>query len=360
MWQYLLNLLRETRRPLVFVDFETSGLGGAPPVEFALLVYAPWEQPQDDDLTRACARVCPPGLSYACERRVNPRRPIDAGAERVHRIADADVKDCIPYDDLEIRAFFQGWNAGDSTDSVGPAIWCGHNAAGADVPWARSWGYLPGADLEVDIVDTMRIVRRLQKAAAYPLAHDCLTDLDQAKRTAIINVEGVEAIAHGLAAFGVPATSMGLDAFASSLVGAHAALLGGRPAKEHGALADCCSTARVLCRLLDLWSPMWPPGRADLPASANLGSLLAAFDAPPPGQVSWDGWLAEYDGTPVAGAPAYVWAKGKHRGKAAGCDPGYRQWVCGLPRAPDASGDAWCSQHTADILRSQPAAAVVR
>lgn len=344
MWQHLLNLLRETRRPLVFVDFETSGLGGAPPVEFALLVYAPWEQPQDDDLTRACARVCPPGLSYACERRLNPKRPIDAGAERVHRITDADIVGCIPYDDLEIRAFFQGWNAGDSADGVGPAIWCGHNAAGADVPWARSWGYLPGADLEVDLVDTMRIVRRLQKAAAYPLALDVTTPVGMETHAGVDEVSWV------------PAVESGLDAYASSLVGSHVAMTGRRPLVEHGALADCCSTARVLCRLLDLWSPMWPPSRADLPASANLGALLAALDAPPPGQVSWDGWLEESD---IDGRPGYRWAKGKHKGSQAYCDPGYKKWVSDLPRQPTGV-DAWCSQHTADILRSQPAAAVVR
>ena len=153
------------------------------------------------------------------------------------------------------------------------------------------------------------------------------------------------------------ATWHGLDAFASSLTGAHVALLGERPAEAHGAMADCQATARVLCRLLDLWSPMWPPARSDLPASANLSALLAALDAPPPGQVSWDGWLAE-DESQLPGA-GYVWAKGKHRGRPAHWD----EWVLEKPRRPtgDDSRPHWCSQHTADVLSGlRPEKAVAR
>ena len=42
MWQHLLDLLTATRRPLVFVDFETAGLNGAMPVEFAIAYWTPW------------------------------------------------------------------------------------------------------------------------------------------------------------------------------------------------------------------------------------------------------------------------------------------------------------------------------
>jgi DNA polymerase III epsilon subunit-like protein len=355
MWRRLLDLLATCRRPLVFVDFETSGLSGAPPVEFAVLVYSPWEAPVDDEETRRVAPLVPPGLTYALQMRLDPLRPIDPGATRVHRIRDEDVRGkATAFNDLEVVGFFQGYASGDAADSVGPAVWCGHNAAGADAPWARRWGYLPDDDL--DVVDTMRIVRRMQREMPFPLAHDVLTP--------VASGLGGE-VSDGC----VSCTYTGLDAYASSLVGAHVALCGDRPAESHGAMADCVSTARVLCRLLDLWSPMWPPGRIDLPASANLSSLLAALDAPEPGRVSWDGWLAEDEAAPQPGQRAlpggqarYVWAKGKHRGEPAETDPSYRQWVTtALPRRPSGNdGEAWCSQHTADILGSLRPVAVAR
>jgi len=40
MWCRVLDLITRTRRPLVFFDFETAGLSGAPPVEFAALVLS--------------------------------------------------------------------------------------------------------------------------------------------------------------------------------------------------------------------------------------------------------------------------------------------------------------------------------
>ena len=334
MWRHLLNLLREARRPLVVVDFETAGLGGKPPVEFALLVWSPWEEPQDDEETRRVARIVPPGLTYAVSMRLDPGQPIDPGATAVHKITDADVRGCTRYDDLEMRCFFQQYASGEAGDSgSGPAVWVGHNAAEADVPWAQRWGYLPPVDL--DVVDTMRVVRRMQKAQPFPLVHDDVTP-------------SVDGSPHVLA------TSCGLDAFASSLVGCHAGLFGQRPESSHGAMEDACSTVRVLCRLLEMWSPMWPPSRSDLPASANLSALLAALDAPPPGQVSWDGWLEEGDG-------GYVWARGKHKGSPASCDPSYKQWVSERPRRPSGvNGEGWCSQHTADILRGLRPMAVAR
>lgn len=336
MWRHLLNLLREARRPLVVVDFETAGLGGKPPVEFALLVWSPWEEPQDDEETRRVARLVPPGLTYAVQMRLDPGQTIDPGATAVHKITDADVKDCRRYDDLEVRCFFQQYASGEAGDSgSGPAVWVGHNAAEADVPWAQRWGYMPGVDL--DVVDTMRVVRRMQKAQPFPLTFDVMSDLGA-----------------GFQDGGSGAVAVGLDAYASSLIGSHVALTGCRPQESHGAMADACSTARVLCRLLDLWSPMWPPSRSDLPASANLTSLLAALDATPPGQMSWDGWLEEVDG-------GYVWARGKHKGSPASCDPSYKQWVSERPRRPSGvNGEGWCSQHTADILRGLRPMAVAR
>src|SRR5688572_1368325 len=277
MWQRLLDLLTATRRPLVVLDFETAGLGGAPPVEFAALVFSPWEAQVDDEETRRSATLVPPGLTYAVQMRLDPLRPIDPGATRVHRIRDEDVRGRVTaYNDLEVVGFFQGYASG-AADGVGPAVWVGHNAAGADVPWARRWGYLPDADL--DVVDTMRVVRRMQREMPHPLALELVTTLGIDRTTLGSNVC-------------VPCIENGLDAYASSLTGSHVALTGLRPQDAHGAMADCQATARVLCRLLDLWSPMWPPARSDLPASVNLSALLAALDAPEPGRVSWDGWLA--------------------------------------------------------------------
>lgn len=335
MWRHLLNLLREARRPLVVVDFETAGLGGKPPVEFALLVWSPWEEPQDDEETRRVARLVPPGLTYAVSMRLDPGQPIDPGATAVHKLTDADVRGCTRYDDLELRCFFQTYASGEAGDNgSGPAVIVGHNAAEFDVPLAQRIGYLPSVDL--DVVDTMRVVRRMQKAQPFPLTFDAMGSVAQ---------DGYPA---------VPCIGAGLDAYSSSLVGSHVALLGERPQESHGAMADACSTARVLCRLLDLWSPMWPPSRSDLPTSANLQALLAALDAPPPGQVSWDGWLEEGDG-------GYVWARGKHKGSPASCDPSYKQWVSERPRRPSGiNGEGWCSQHTADILRGLRPMAVAR
>lgn len=333
MWRHLLNLLRDARRPLVVVDFETAGLGGKPPVEFALLVWSPWEEPQDDEETRRAARLVPPGLTYAVSMRLDPGQPIDPGATAVHKITDADVRGCTRYDDLEMRCFFQQYASGEAGDSgSGPAVWVGHNAAEADVPWAQRWGYLPPVDL--DVVDTMRIVRRMQKAQPFPLTFDAMGSVAQ---------DGYPA---------VPCIGAGLDAYASSLVGSHVALLGERPQESHGAMADACSTARVLCRLLDLWAPMWPPSRSDLPASANLSSLLAAFDATPPHRISWDGWLEELE------RGGLVWARGKFKGQPAHRDA----YVLDLPRRPTGLEDKtwWCSQHTADILSGLRPMAVAR
>ncbi len=334
MWRHLLNLLREARRPLVVVDFETAGLGGKPPVEFALLVWSPWEEPQDDEETRRVARLVPPGLTYAVSMRLDPGQPIDPGAVKMHKITDADVRGCTRYDDLEVRCFFQQYASGEAGDSgSGPAVWVGHNAAEADFPWAQRWGYLPPVDL--DVVDTMRVMRRMQKAQPFPLALDDLTPLHLGTQLAVSQC-----------------VEDGLDAYASSLIGSHVAVCGARPRESHGAMADACSTARVLCRLLDLWSPMWPPTRSDLPASANLSALLAALDAPPPGQVSWDGWLEEGD------AGGYAWRYGKYKGAPAHRD----SYVMDLPRRPtgDDANRWWCSQHTADILRGLRPRAVAR
>ena len=348
MWQHLLDLLRAVRRPLVILDFETSGLSGAPPVEFAALTFAPWEATSDDPVTREAATRCPPGLTYAATMRLDPMRPIDHGAFLVHGIRDEDLRGVArPWNDIGVSGYFQALAAGDPADGTGPAAWCGHNAAGSDVPWAQRWGYLPTDGL--DVIDTMRIVRRLAKHMPHPLVVDIIPGVGEQRPTIDPCTGGVPC--HG---------GVGLDVFASSLVGAHFALVGHRPPGSHGALADCEATARVLARLLELWAPLWPCTGVDNEWGApRLRQWLDALDAPPPGDISWDGWLAEVTRPEVLGqqrfdaagpnaAKSYAWRRGKYEGRPAHRD----EWVLSLPRSPtgDNAKPAWCSPTTARIL----------
>lgn len=320
MWQMLLNLLAEVRRPLVVVDFETAGLGGAPPVEFATLTWAPWRAPEDDDETRAMRPHVPPGLTYACSQRLDPGQPIDPGATAVHGITNADVAGCMSWTDLQVSSYFLGLAAGDAGEGDGPAVFVGHNLQAADLAWGRRWGYFP-AD-EVDAVDTLRLRYRLGKEHPFPLSPDAAC----------------------------PAVTFGLDAFAANLAGLHVAMCGVRPEGAHGAMADAAATARVFERILDLWDPLWCPRAPTTNAGVGLRQMLAALDAPEPGAVSWDGWLGSAPG-------GYVWRKGKFKGRPAHRD----QYVLDLPRLPtgDDAASWWCSQHTADILAGlRPMAAV--
>lgn len=331
MWRVLLDLLAAARRPLVVIDFETAGLGGAPPVEFAVLIWAPWRTPEDDEETRTMRPHVPPGLTYACSQRLNPGQPIDPGATAVHGITDADVAGCMPYSDLTVRGFFQGLATGDAAEGDGPAVFVGHNAQAADLAWGRRWGYFPAA--EVEAVDTLRMRYRLGKEHPFPLSVDATPPVCDGD------------------ALHVPAIGFGLDAFAANLTGLHVGLCGVRPEGAHGAMADAAATARVLARMLDLWAPLWPARVAGLGADGNLRALLAALDAPEPHMVSWDGWLVR-----TAGG-GHEWRKGKFKGQPAHRD----QWVLDLPRLPTGINETgwWCSQHTADILVGlRPMAAV--
>ena len=64
-------------RPLVFFDLETTGI-----------------DPATDRIVEICAlRVDPDGTRESRTRRINPERPIPAGATAIHGIRDEDVRD---------------------------------------------------------------------------------------------------------------------------------------------------------------------------------------------------------------------------------------------------------------------------
>lgn len=394
MWQKFLDLLAAARRPLAVLDFETAGLGGAPPVEFAVAYWAPWCEPAGDDVSRRARALCPPGLTYAASYRLDPLCPIDPEATAVHGIRGEDVRGrARPYNDVEVVSLFAGLAAGSPADGEGPAVFVGHNAAEADVPWARRWGYLPkvggveiinndyewrergkpeswaparmtkcaechrhqymtpsgitcpnghggsdSIDATIDVVDTMRIQRRLVKEHAHPLAPCDMLVPNLWDGWSDGRPRGCPAIGHGL------------RPYASNLEGLHTALFGDPHDGGHGALADMCATARCLAAVLEFWSPLWSCACADRDPADDLARLLAALDAPPPGALGWDGWLAPC--TPVGKGPP-LWGRKarKYVGRPLTVDPSYARWVCGLPSEPTGvDGEAWCSPRTREII----------
>lgn len=329
MWQRLLTLLAATKRPLVFVDFETAGLGGAPPVEYAVAYWAPWA-PLETDAASAAARViAPPGLTYASTMRVDPCCAIHPKAQAVHGITAEMLKGCPKYNDLEVVGFFQALANGDKDTGEGPAIWGGHNIAEADVPWAQRWGYIPRVldafPSRVETVDTQRMFRRLVKSHPFPVAPDAI-------------MPGAK----------VPAVGHGLTPYASSLVGVHTALSGEPHSGSHGALADVLASAWCFMAMLEMWAPLWPAPVQGEDQHAALDALLGALNTPPPGLLSWDGWVE------VTADGRHVWADKAQKvgaGNPLTCDPGYASWVRSLPASPTGeNGKAWCSDATRAVL----------
>ena len=307
MWRRLLELLRDAGRPLVFVDFETAGLSGAPPVSFAVLVFQLGDEVDDGETTQACLGTCPEGLVYAVTKRLDPLCQVPEAASRVHGIYTADVRGKEQaYNDFEVSGFFRDLASGDGGGR--PAVFAGHNVCGADIPWMLLWGYL--AEWPTGAIDTMRVGRRLVAEHPYPLVPE---------RTA------------------GPCREHGLDAFSGSLTGQHVAVCGGRPSGAHDALGDVCASARLLAGLLEGWAPLWES------STKRLDLLLSELDKPP--SHSWDGWLREETGG------WFSWAKGKHRDKPVSWDMSYAEWVSKLPREPTGvDGNAWCSHRTAEVL----------
>lgn len=325
MWQHLLDLLTATRRPLVFKDYETSGLNGAPPVEFAIAYWTPWADAEMDDVSVEARKHAPPGLTYAASGRLNPGAPIDPEAQSVHGISAEDVAGCPMWNDIGISSVFMSLAiGGDASGGEAPCVWAGHNIAEADIPWAQSWGYLPRDETPL-IIDTMRLTRRLGKDHPFPLAPDAPA------------LAGHAAWPH------CPAVGHGIKPYAASLGGIHTALFGDPPDVQHGALADVLASARVLAGILDLWTPLWPGSVEGADPNESLAKLLGVLNAPPNG-VSIDGWIKmRPDGL--------RWARGKCEGQTLASDPSYAQWVADLPRQPTGiDGRAWCSDSTRSLI----------
>lgn len=347
-WSRLIDLITRCKRPLVFVDYETTDLGGAPPVEYALAYWASWAAEEQDDTSRSARADAPPGLTYAVSERLNPGRPSAPGALRTHGITDAEVKKCKPYRDPAVVGLHEALARGDVESGEMPAIWCGHNVAEADVPWAQTWGYLPG---DVTTIDTMRLCRRLAKDHPYPLAPDNERSLDEMRM-------GRDCRGHH------PVIAHGLDAYAGSLKGVHVGLFGEAPKDAHGALPDVLTSARVLAGVLELWAPLWYVPVVGEDPHVALAKFLASVNAPPLAVTSWDGWLE----SPVRGDPLstahqkqvaaqgpgpLIWARGKHQGKPVRSDVSYARWVSSLPASPTGrNGEAWCSAETAAAISS--------
>ena len=332
MWRRVLDLLTRTRRPLVFFDFETSGLSGAPPVEFAALVWAPWCEPEMDPLSVRAREAAPPGLWMASAGRLNPGRKIDPGAGRVHGITDADVAKAPRWDDIEQRAFWRALAEG-SGDEL-PAIFAGHNVAEADLAWMRTWGYL-SADYQPPLIDTMRFQRHLAHCDGMPMppVPDAAGLADGPWRR------------HAGTVVHCPAVSHGLRPYATSLEGLTTALFGDPADGGHGAPVDAVTSALCFWAMLDLWAPMFPGIVTGEDPHAALDAFLCVVNAPLPGALGPDGWLTRN------ALGALGWARGKHKGRAITCDPGYLRWCRTLPRLPTGvDGESWCSAETAALL----------
>lgn len=334
MWRRLLDLCTETRRPLVVLDFETAGLGGAPPVEYAIAYWAPWAPLEMDPVSVAARALAPPGLTYAATGRLDPGVPIDPEAQRVHGISAADVRGCPAYNDLGVMSVFRALAAGDADAGEGAAVWAGHNLAESDVPWAQTWGYLPPGP--VDLLDTMRLQRRLSKDMPMPSAPDAVGTSGPWGWTSPPRY--------------CPAIVHGLKPYASSLVGLHTALYGEPGEGSHGALADVLASARCLAGLLDLWCHIFPGACIKDDPHAALAAVLADANRAPLGMLSVDGWIKVDLNT-----GRRTWARGKCEGQAINSDRGYAEFIAGLPSSPTGiNGKAWCSPETRAALFGKP------
>ena len=336
-------------------------------------------------------------LTACVTTRLDPRRPIPAEATAIHKIGAAEVQGCPAWNDTEVVGYLRGLEAGDHTgdadldkfSAVGPAVWCGHNVATFDLPRAQHWGHLSslrdfgaasggppsvhedGPHIRpLDVIDTDRLVRRLQAEHPHPLVVDGYPPL-------VVNGE----VWKDGPRIGPPVVGHGLGPYRTTLGGCRLALLG-EPDDDtaHGAVADCCVSARVLHACLELWAPLWPRHEGKAPDAA-LAEMLAALATPPLdcrtglADLAWDGWLSlsharERQGIRhvnrdaafnlAAGDPAELAAravvgKGKYRGKrladAVRADRQYfERYLLGLAPSPPVSGDPWCAEETRAVI----------
>ena len=355
-WPRLIDLVTLARRPLVFVDFETAGLNAAPPVEFAMLVWAPWLPPEMDAVSVQARAASPPGLTSAAVVRMNPGVGIEPEAFAKHAISLGMLKDAPRYNDPGIVGFFDAYATGSVDDNEGPALWCGHNIAEADLPWAKRWGYFPTTEPCLGI-DTMRLQKRLEREHPFPLAPDGF---------------GLAADTRASNAAHCPAIANSLEPYRFNLAGLSTAMLGEPSHGAHGALSDCKTAAWCASAMLHLWSPLWTGAvRGEDPAKA-LSLLLADFNRPPPDLLSWDGLVRvhrpdTHPTDPEARAaaskrqpglldtPRYTWNFGKYKGATVGMDS-YSDWVIKtFPRLPNGlDGERWCSAETVAMLTGHP------
>ena len=347
MWRRILDLLHAARRPLVVIDFETSGLNGAPPVEYAVAIWAPWQEAATDEVTERARLYCPPGLTYAATARLNPGGPVHPDAQRVHGITAEDVRGCLPWNDMALSAGLRSLAMGDPDAEggpEGPAIFVGHNAAESDIPWAQVWGYVPRDPLPA-VVDTMRMQRRLTKEHPMPLQPDVVGMSEGPWRRFALWAK-------------CPAVGHGLEPYASSLIGLHTVLFGDPPEESHGAMADVMSTARCLHGMLELWAPLWPGSVSGEDPFTATDAMVSALNTPLPRALSWDGWLRIDRDT---GAITWSGKAGKigGEGTALTADRGYAEWVAALPASPTGiNGKAWCSDATRQALADAAAGKV--
>lgn len=313
-----INLAAAVGRPVVFFDFEATGLpqGGdftnVLPVEMAIVAFFPGVDPQEDAQTIEAAQALGPladGLIYAMHGQVNPGVPIPPESTAVHGITDADVSDCPAWND---PAVVQIWR---NAEEAG-AIFVGHNIEGFDLPLALALGYLSATPV---FVDTARFAKRLQDDEPKP---PCFTE------------EEWQAAATPIAQAGT------LAYFRSTLSALHWALTGDQLEGAHGAMADTIASVRVFSRLLDLWcsESIDVDGHGRIPigeALAGAADTRTCLDL----WIRWmhgpwmhgpdkgDGWLAGDLSDPAS----ITIGKGKHRGVAlAKVDAGYLKWLLGL------------------------------
>lgn len=308
-----INLAAAVGRPVVFFDFEATGLpqGGdftnVLPVEMAIVAFFPGVDPQEDAQTIEAAQALGPladGLIYAMHGQVNPGVPIPPESTAVHGITDADVSDCPAWND---PAVVQIWR---NAEEAG-AIFVGHNIEGFDLPLAKALGYLSATPV---FVDTARFAKRLQDDEPKP---PCFTE------------EEWQAAATPIAQAGT------LAYFRSTLSALHWALTGDQLEGAHGAMADTIASVRVFSRLLDLWCSesidvdghgRIPIGEA-LAGAADTRTCLDLWIRWMHGPARGDGWLAGDLSDPAS----ITIGKGKHRGVAlAKVDAGYLKWLLGL------------------------------